>query len=333
MELHERVTQALNFQETKPLPYTLPIEPEVVKMLNQHFGNTDWQKMIQNHIGLVRNPALSLPVADQTQIADLFGSIWRTDHNPAHLIKPVLAQPSLANYRFPRINDFWDETILQKQIDIAHEKGQFIVASTGLGLFERSWALRGFENALTDMLLHPDFYHALLDEILNLQIQYVQRLGSLAIDAILLSDDWGDQRGVLMGPRLWRKFLKPRAEQFFSAVHAANKWAIQHSCGNVFPILGEMVDIGLDVLESVQPEAMDIYEIKRQYGKQLRLWGGLGTQRLLPSGKPDEIIAEVSRLRAEVGRGGGYILSPAKAIMPDVPLKNVLTLFKAFELG
>lgn len=333
MELHERVTNALNFQETTPLPYTLPIEPEVVQMLNEHFGNTDWQQMIQNHIGLVRNPGFSLPVADQPQIVDLFGSVWRTDHNPAHLVKPALALPTLENYHFPKIDDFWDEAILQRQIEIAHEKGQFIVATTGLGLFERSWALRGFENALTDMLLHPDFYHDLLDEILNLQIQYIQRLGTLSIDAILLSDDWGDQRGVIMGPRLWRKFFKPRAEQFFSAVHATNNWAIQHSCGNVFPILGEMVDIGLDVLESVQPEAMDIYQIKRQYGKQLRLWGGLGTQRLLPYGTPIEILAEVSRLRTEVGQGGGYILSPAKAIMPDVPLNNVLALIKAFTLS
>lgn len=332
MKLRDRVIQALNYQETPTLPYTLPIEPEIAQMLNLHFGDPGWQTLVQNHIAPVRNAALSLPVADQAQIVDLFGSTWRTDHNPAHLIKPVLSQPSLENYQFPSIDDFWDEDILQRQINAAQENGLFIVATTGLGLFERSWALRGFENALTDMLLHPDFYHALLDEILNLQLQYIQRLGSLSIDAVLLSDDWGDQRGVIMGPRLWRKFFKPRAEQFFAAVHKIDKWTIQHSCGNVFPILGEMIDIGLDVLESVQPEAMDIYAIKREYGRHLRLWGGLGTQRLLPFGTPEEILAEVTHLRSEIGRGGGYILAPAKPIMPEVPLENVLAVLKAFEV-
>lgn len=332
MNLRERVIQALNFQQTSLLPYTLPMEPEIISMLNKYYGSTNWQTQIHNHIGLVRMPALGLPVADQTQIIDLFGSTWRTDHNPAHLIQPVLSQPSLDGYRFPTLEDFWDEEILQTQIDEAKKNGQFIVATTGLGLFERSWAMRGFENALTDMLLNPDFYHALLDEILNIQIEYIQRLGSLAIDAVLLSDDWGDQRSVIMGPRLWRKFFKSRAEQFFSAVHAIDKWTIQHSCGNVFPILGEMIEIGLDILESVQPEAMDIYEIKRQYGNQLRLWGGLGTQRLLPFGTPGQILEEVARLRGEVGQNGGYILSPAKPILPEVPLENVLAVLEAFEI-
>lgn len=332
MDLHQRVTQALNFQETSTLPYTLPLEAEIVQMLNQQIGSTDWQSKIENHIGLVRMPALSLPVANQPQITDLFGSTWRTDHNPAHLIHPVLSEPSLEGYRFPCVDDFWDETILNRQIEEAKKKGQFIVATTGLGLFERSWAMRGFENALTDMLLNPVFYHNLLDEILNLQIQTIQRLHTLSIDAVLLSDDWGDQRSVIMGPRLWKKFFKSRAEQFFSAVHSINKWTIQHSCGNIFPILGDMIEIGLDVLESVQPEAMDIYEIKKQYGKQLRLWGGLGTQRLLPFGTPQQIHDEVFRLRTEIGRGGGYILSPAKPVLPEVPLQNVLAVLEAFEI-
>jgi uroporphyrinogen decarboxylase len=332
MNYRDRVIQALNFQESAVLPYTLPIEPEIIQMLNQHFGSPRWQNSVHNHIGLVRMPALSLPESDQDQINDLFGSTWRTDHKPAHLTHPVLSQPTLDGYRFPSVDDFWDEALLQAQIDLAKQHGQFIVATTGLGLFERSWALRGFENALTDMLLHADFYHALLDEILYLQIQYIKRLGNLDIDAILFSDDWGDQRGVIMGPRLWRKFFKPRAEKFFSAVHSVHKWTIQHSCGNVFPILGEMVEIGLDVLESVQPEVMDIYEIKRQYGSQLSLWGGLGTQRLLPFGSPQEILEEVSRLRNQIGRGGGYILSPAKPILPEVPLENVLAVLQAFDV-
>jgi uroporphyrinogen decarboxylase len=93
-----------------------------------------------------------------------------------------------------------------------------------------------------------------------------------------------------------------------------------------------MIDIGLDVLESVQPEAMDIYAIKKQFGHQLRLWGGIGTQRLLPFSVPQDILAEISRLRSEIGRGGGYIMSPAKPILPEVPLENVLAVFEAFEV-
>jgi uroporphyrinogen decarboxylase len=180
------------------------------------------------------------------------------------------------------------------------------------------------------MLLHPDFYEALLDGILNVHLQLIERLGALPVDAILLSDDWGDQRGVIMGPKLWRQFIKPRARQYFAAVHAQEKWTFQHCCGSIFDILPDVIEIGLDVLESLQPEAMDIYEIKRRYGRDLRLWGGLGTQQLLPFGTPEEIRAEVARLREELGAGGGYILAPAKPLMPEVPTENAVAAVEAF---
>jgi uroporphyrinogen decarboxylase len=138
---------------------------------------------------------------------------------------------------------------------------------------------------------------------------------------------------VLTGPKLWRKFIKPRARALHEAVHAAGKWTLQHCCGNVCDIIPEMIDIGLDVLESLQPEAMDVYEIKRRYGKHLRLWGGLGTQRLLPFGTPGEIRTEVGRLRRELGQGGGYILAPAKALMPEVPTRNAVAAVEAFIQG
>jgi uroporphyrinogen decarboxylase len=261
---------------------------------------------------------------------DPFGTLWRTDRLPHHLERPALPEPTLEGYTWPTIDVLWDETVVRQQIEAAQARGRFVAASTGFGIFERSWTLRGFENAMLDMLLHPVFYEALLDGILSIHLQLIERLGALPVDGIMLSDDWGDQRSVIMGPKLWRKFIKPRARQYFGAVHARDKWAFQHCCGSVFDILPEMIEIGLDVLESLQPEAMDVYEIKRRYGRDLRLWGGLGTQRLLPFGTPDEIRAEVARLRRELGGGGGYILAPAKPIMPEVPTENAVAAVEAF---
>jgi uroporphyrinogen decarboxylase len=188
------------------------------------------------------------------------------------------------------------------------------------------------------MLLQPAFYEELLEGILHFQLQVLERLLALPIDGVMFSDDWGDQRGVLMGPELWRRFLKPRAQRLHDAVHAAGpsadlragRWTLQHCCGNVLDIIPEMIDIGLDVLESLQPEAMDVYEIKRRFGQHLRLWGGLGTQRLLPFGTPGEIRHEVARLRRELGRGGGYILAPAKPLMLEVPTENAVAVVEAF---
>jgi uroporphyrinogen decarboxylase len=330
MNLRQNVLSALRFHTDQPLPYTLPIEDVVAVRLDQHFGSPAWRDQIQNAIAWLTIPPLGVHDAPGGSYTDPFGSIWRTHQRPHHLEKPAIPEANLSGYHWPSIEDLWDQVSLQAQIQTAQKSNQFIVVSTGFGLFERSWTLRGFENALTDMLLYPSFYAELLDGILAIHLQLIERLVRLPIDGILLSDDWGEQRGVIMGPRLWRQFIKPRAAQYNAAVHAGGKWTFQHCCGNVSKIIPEMIESGLDVLESLQPEAMDVYEIKRLYGKDLRLWGGLGTQQMIPFGTPQEIRKEVSRLRAELGAGGGYILAPAKPLLPEVPTENAVAVIEAF---
>jgi uroporphyrinogen decarboxylase len=330
MLLRERVLSALSFKETRPLPYTLSIEDSLAQRLDAHYGDSSWRERVNNAIAWVTIPPLGVRQGSGALYIDPFGAVWRTDRRPYHLEKPPLSSPDLTAYTWPSIEALWDEAALSQQIAAAQQRGQFIVVSTGFGLFERSWTLRGFENALTDMLLYPDFYAALLDGILEIHLQLIERLHSLPVDGILLSDDWGEQRGVIMGPRLWRQFIKPRAARYYLAVHAGGKWTFQHCCGNVTDILPEMIEIGLDVLESVQPEAMDVYALKRRFGRQLRLWGGLGTQRLIPFGTPAEIHSEITRLRRELGSGGGYILAPAKPLMDEVPVENAAAVLEAF---
>lgn len=333
MNCRERVLAAFRFEETDPIPYQLPMEDNVAERLDAYYGSPAWRERLQQHVGFVGMPSLGILMDGPVVYTDHFGTVWRVDKRPHHLKKPALIEPDLTGYTWPDIDGIWDETLIQRQLREAQKKGQFIVGTLGFGLFERSWTMRGFENGLTDMLLHPAFYEELLEGILEFQLKVVRRLLELPIDGVMFSDDWGDQRGVLMGPRLWRKFIKPRARALHEVVRAAGKWALQHCCGSVFDIIPEMIDIGLDVLESLQPEAMDVYEIKRRYGKHLRLWGGLGTQRLLPFGTADEIRAEVERLRRELGRGGGYILAPAKPLMPEVPTDNAVAAVEAFTQG
>ena len=327
---YELVRRALNFDASAPLPYTLPIDAPVIERLNAHYGGTEWQGRVHNAIAWVSVPNLRMQPAGHLQNRDIFGAAWRTDQRPFHLEKPALDGPDLSGYRWPAIDEIWDEAAVKAQVERGRELGQFVVGSTGMGLFERSWTFRGFENAMTDMLLNPGFYNALLDGILAIHLRVVERLAALGVDGILLSDDWGDQRGVIMGPRLWRKFIQPRAAAYFAAVHAAGKWTFQHCCGNVTAIIPEMIASGLDVLESLQPEAMDVYAIKRRFGRELRLWGGLGTQQMIPFGTPQAIRAEVQRLRDELGAGGGYILAPAKPLLPEVPTENAAAVVEAF---
>jgi len=263
MNCRERVLAAFRFEETDPIPYQLPMEDNVAERLDAYYGSPAWRERLQQHVGFVGMPSLGILMDGPAVYTDHFGTVWRVDKRPHHLKKPALIEPDLTGYTWPDIDGIWDETLIQRQLREAQKKGQFIVGTLGFGLFERSWTMCGFENGLTDMLLHPAFYEELLEGILEFQLKVVRRLLELPIDGVMFSDDWGDQRGVLMGPRLWRKFIKPRARALHEVVRAAGKWALQHCCGSVFDIIPELIDIGLDVLESLPPEAMDVWPLSQ----------------------------------------------------------------------
>jgi uroporphyrinogen decarboxylase len=137
---------------------------------------------------------------------------------------------------------------------------------------------------------------------------------------------------VTLGAERWRRFLKPRWAQLFAATHEAGKLVLCHSCGSVVEIIPDLIEIGLDVLESCQPEAegMNPYALKRRFGRDLTFWGGLGTQSTIPFGTPAEIRAEVAKLKREMARGGGYILAPAKPLQPETPTANAVAVFESF---
>ncbi len=136
----------------------------------------------------------------------------------------------------------------------------------------------------------------------------------------------------MIGPECWRRHLKPRYARIYEAAHAQGKITISHCCGSVADIMPDLIEIGLDVLESVQPEArgMDPYELKKNWGDKIAFWGCLGSQSTIPFGSPAGIRAEVGRLRDRMGEGGGYILAPAKDLQPETPTENAIAALEAF---
>lgn len=339
MNARERVQAAFRFEEVQPVPYTIWYDHETLQKLDRHYKGGVWRERIEDHIlRMTVKWEPEFPVNAQ-QFTDVHGTLWQKG-DPVHIVRPALSEPKLEGFNIPSYKPYLECSAtpaggvhsilpmlgLADARRLIESKGQqtLTVVGYGYGLFEGAWMIRGYEDFFSDLLIEPSFANGLLDMLLERHLELLDVLVTLPCDGIIFSDDYGDQRGVIIGPELWRRFVKPRLARLYERVHAAGKLTLQHTCGNVFDIIPDLIEAGLDVLQSLQPEAMPVYEVKRLYGTRLRLWGGLGTQRLLPFGTPQEIREEVRRLKREMGKNGGYVLTSSKPIMKEVPLQNAV---------
>jgi uroporphyrinogen decarboxylase len=215
-------------------------------------------------------------------------------------------------------------------------KEKWIIGSCQCSIFETAWYLRGLDEFMMDMMINEDYANELMDKVMQFPLQAGLKMIELGVDMIWLGDDVAMQTGMMLSPATWRKFLKPRYAYIFNEFKKKNKdiKIAYHSCGNCAAILDEMEEIGLDVLNPIQPAAIDPIEIKKRHGKKLSLFGGLDVQNVLPFGTAEDVRKEVKRLIEGCGNEGGYIISPAHHIQSDTSIENIEAFYKAaLEFG
>lgn len=334
MKPRDVVLEQIDHRETRPVPYTLEFDEKVKPLLDDYYGDPSWDQVLTPYVlKIYPIDDLQWQPIDEVRCRDAYGGIWRMDRRPWHLRTPPLAEPSFEGYKFPKPEEWFDPESKKAALEQCQQhEDSLLLAYLGWGLMEASWGLRGFESVLMDCIAEPDFYEEMLDRLTEHMLAYVDYALDLPVDGVFFSDDWGHQRGVMIGPERWRKYMKPRWAKIYEVVHQEGKLIASHTCGSVAEIMPDIIEIGLDVLESVQPEAegMNPYELKKKWGDKIVFWGGLGSQSTIPFGTPDEIKAEVRRLCDEMGRDGGYILAPAKPLQPGTPLENALAVVDAF---
>ena len=177
---------------------------------------------------------------------------------------------------------------------------------------------------MMDLALHPDIANLVLDIPYCYHKTVTQRLVSMGVDMIWLGDDVGVQNSMLMSPKMWRQYFKPRMADLIASLRAINPLIkiAYHTDGVVYPIIPDLIEIGLDVLNPIQPQAMDPVRLKNEYGKKLSFWGSLDIQHTLPFGTPEQVKAEVITRLKTIGRGGGLLIGPTHNIQLDTPLEN-----------
>ena len=193
--------------------------------------------------------------------------------------------------------------------------------------WEKAYFCRGIENFLRDLAGDPDWARRLLELIIRKNIVMIENFVHTACcDGALLGSDWGTQRGLIMSPDCWRGMIKEGERLEYELIHKHGKDVWIHSCGKIDDIMDELCGMGMDVLNPVQPECMELSELKAKYGGRTSFYGGISTQRVLPYGAPRDVAKETEETIALMGAGGGYITSPSQEIQTDVPYENLRAL-------
>jgi len=301
--------------------------------LIEYVGNPDYLQGIGNHIAYGSYDLFFEEVSPGSGLwRDDFGVTWdrtrgKTDFGV--VAGRALPESALTGFQIPPLN----EARLRRcfEVALAGMRDECPVADVGWGLFERAWTLRGMEDLLIDMVTEPSFVEELTERIAAHQQRVVEIALDYPFDLVLFGDDWGQQQGLILSPAHWRRYLKPHFARMFALVKQAGKRVALHSCGNIGALFPELIEIGLDVYQTFQPEVYDIRAIKREYGQDLSFWGGISTQRVLPFGTPAEVRRSVRETMRVLGVEGGYIAGPTHAVPPGVPPENLVALVEACQ--
>ena len=328
------IQRVLAHDDAAPVPYNLMFSPVARGLLEEHYGTLD----VEQHLNLpirMRGPRSIKPLYASPQefgdmVTDEFGVVWTTNRIDRGVpVGPCLTGPELSGYRFP---DPTAEYRFEHLEAWCRANSQHYTIVWIGDLWERAGFMCGLQRLLLYVATEPDFVQELLRRIADYILHTMDLiLERFEFDGVALSDDYGTQQSLMINPAAWRRLVKPYLAEIFAKAKSAGRTTFLHSCGNVREVIPDLIELGLDVLHPIQPEAMDASELKRRYGDRLTFCGGLGTQNVLAKSTPGQVRDEVRRLKKTMGRGGGYILEPGITIQADVPLENILAVIEAME--
>lgn len=325
----EWIRQTLRHREPDRVPYNFMFSPPIQKMLEKYYDTADIEEKLKFPLRIQApetiKPLYAHPDEFGETLKDEFGVTWATSEIDRGVpVIPCLQGPDLAAYSFPDPALEYRFKGIEKWCDKNRENYTIIFVGD---LWERAAFMRGLENILTDVITEPGFVEKLLMCLTDYIMETMRILfDRCEFDGIGVSDDYGAQNGMLMSPDAWRVLIKPRLQDIYSFARTNDRTIFHHSCGSIKPVIPDLIDIGLDILHPVQPEAMDVYGLKREFGRDLTFCGGLGTQELIPYSSPDRIREEIKKLKNELGKGGGYILEPGITVQAGAPLENLIAM-------
>lgn len=360
MNHRERVLTALEHREPDRVPRYASLDQEVVEEFQRRTGQKNpaeyWDWDFRSVGFLPPDPLPDLKARfghyhahrEVEWLLDwehrVYPPEWGVATRPAHFaLKANMSAPlppmerfttlaELEEYPFPDYVTEWRHDHLESEVQRLKDEGYPVSASIGW-IFQTCWTLRGEARLFTDFYENPEFAKALFRRVTEIRVRQAVRLAEAGVDIITMNDDIGSQRGMIMSPKMWRQWLKPHMATVIEAIHKVNPgiYFRYHSDGNYLPVIPDLIEIGVSSLITVQPEAMDVYEVKRLYGDVLTLDGTIGLQSELKHGTPDDVRRKVKQQCEGLMPGGGWFASPGNGVTPDIPFENLAAMFEALD--
>lgn len=298
MDSREVVLRAIEFRSPPRLP--------------MNYGNRDLECSDTATVGAAADPSFRATRPGLTE----WGYTWETINDTMGQPRdhPLADADRINAYRPP--DPSAPERTAHVAAQVAANPGRFVKANVGITGFNQATFLRGYEALLDDLLTDPRRAARVLDMVFGFENGLIDRFCSLPIDAIQFYDDWGTQQGLMVSPALWRRVFRPRYAEQFERIHRAGKKVWFHSCGNVRAIIGDLIDIGADVLELLQPDVMGIERLASEFGGKVCFCCSVDHQGVALSGARSEITAYADRLCAELGRFGGGLIACVEDYSP-----------------
>ena len=320
-DLARRVLDHFNAESTEQVhrQFGMPIGANVSLA-----GNPNWQKPDYTpYYDGVEIP--SGATIDEDGVLHVPGSSYHFTHRISPLRNAVtLAEIEDFPYPSPERYTF-DETSLANEVAAAHKEGQAVRAFCG-HIYENAWQIRGYEEFLIDLYQRPENCQYILETIGARSMALAEAYARAGVDVLHTADDVANQNAMMFSPELWRKYMKPvwakiiaRAREIHPKIEV-----FYHSDGNIMEIIPDLIEIGISILNPVQPECLDVVEVKRLYGKELVFHGTIGTQTTMPFGSPEEVRRVVRDRKKTVGYDGALILAPTHVLEPEVSIENII---------
>lgn len=352
MDSRERTFLALEHKATDRIPMDFWASTSLVRKIEKGLGIDYQQFLDMNDVDLryisgpeYRGPALAgsediWGVKRTTVDVDIKGG---TETYKEIAESPLAAAESVSdieNYPHWPSPDWFDYSVIEAQCDEIRSQGRVVVFMgdrlNRIAQLKPAMYLRGLENIFMDVAMREEIARAIFGNIRKFYLTYLERILRAAngkIDIVLTGDDFGSQNGLLISPQMWRSFIRDGFAEYIALIKKHGVKVMHHTCGSVAEIIPDMIDCGLDVLQSIQPEAanMSLTDLRAKFGSQICFHGGISIQRTMPFATPQDIHHEVKSIADLVKSDGGYIFCTSHNIQTDTSLENVQALMDAYK--